>query len=80
VSSLSAYNPMVEDPLIARLVLDKPLNADCLRAAIRYNEIHIEIRKRNIEALSRALARLMGTPPASPSLQESPRRVGAPAE
>jgi hypothetical protein len=80
MTDLSSYNPLVEDPLIARLDLDKPVNADCLRAAIKYNEIHIEIRKKNIEALSRALSRLLGTPPASPSLQESARRAGVGVE
>ena len=80
MSVLDTYNPMVEDPLIARLDLDKPVNADCLRAAIKYNEIHIEIRRKNIEALSRALARLLGTPAPSPAHQETPRRVGVAAE
>lgn len=76
MNHLDTYNPMVEDPLIARLDLDKPVNADCLRAAIKYNEIHIEIRQKNIEALRRALARLMGTPSSEAALQESARRVG----
>jgi len=80
MSSLPSYNPMVEDPLIARLDLDKPVNADCLRAAIKYNRIHIEIREKNIEALQRALARLLGTPAPAAGLQESARRVGAAAE
>ena len=59
---------------------DKPVNADCLRAAIRYNEIHIDIRMKNIEALRRALARLLGTPAPSPAHQESARKVGAGVE
>ena len=80
MTDLDSYNPLVEDPLIARLDLDKPVNADCLRAAIKYNLIHIEIRQKNIEALSRALARLLGTPPPSPAHQESARRVGAGVE
>lgn len=75
MNHIDSYNPMVEDPLIARLDLDKPVNADCLRAAIRYNEIHIQIRQKNIAALRKALARLLGTPPASPALQESARHV-----
>lgn len=76
MNHLDNYNPMVEDPLIARLDLDKPVNADCLRAAIKYNEIHIEIRQRNIEALRKALARLLGTPAPAPALQESARTKG----
>jgi len=76
MSVVENYNPMVEDPLIARLDLDRPLNVDCLRAAIRYNEIQIQIREKNIEVLRKALARLVGVPPASPSLQESTRTVG----
>jgi len=80
VRDIGAYNPMVEDPLIARLDLDRPVNADCLRAAIKYNEIQIEIRKKNIEALSRALTRLLGAPAPSPAHQESARRVGAGVE
>jgi hypothetical protein len=75
MTNLDTYNPMVEDPLIARLDLDRPVNADCLRAAIRYNEIHIEIRQKNIAALRKALARLMGTPSPSPALQETARHV-----
>jgi hypothetical protein len=70
-----SYNPMVEDPLIARMHLDTPLDADCLRAAIRYNLIHIEIRQKNIEVLSKALDRLLNTPLREPALQESARRA-----
>ncbi len=76
MNDVDFYNPMVEDPLIARLDLDKPINADCIRAAIKYNEIQIEIRRRNIDVLRKALARLLGTPPPSPALQESARKVG----
>jgi hypothetical protein len=76
VNTVDNYNPIVEDPLIARLDLDKPLNADCIRAAIKYNQIHIEIRQKNIEVLRKALAHLIGVPSASPDLQELARRTG----
>ena len=79
MNPVDSYNPIVEDPLIVRLGLDKPINADCIRAAIRYNEIHIAIRQKNIDVLQKALARLLGVPPASPTLQEAARQVGAPA-
>lgn len=74
------YNPMVEDPLIARLDLDGALNPDCLRAAIRYNQIHIEIRQKNIAVLRKALARLTGLPRPISALQESARVLGVPVE
>jgi len=80
MTNLDTYNPIVEDPLIARLDLDRPINADCLRAAIRYNRIQIQIREKNIAALQKALARIMGRPEPIPALQESARVIGVPAE
>ncbi|OGO08496.1 MAG: hypothetical protein A2Y61_03935 [Chloroflexi bacterium RBG_13_60_13] len=76
MSTVENYNPIVEDPLIARLDLDRPVNADCLRAAIRYNEIHIQIRQKNIEALRKALARLVGVPAPLVELAEPIRHRG----
>jgi len=73
MNTVDNYNPMVEDPLIARLELDKPFNADCLRAAIRYNEIQIEIRQKNIDVLRKALARLVGAAPPLAALAEGAR-------
>jgi hypothetical protein len=80
MNHIDTYNPMVEDPLIARLDLDRPINADCLRAAIHYNEIQIQIREKNIAALRKALARIMGRPEPLPAFQESARHVGVPTE
>jgi hypothetical protein len=76
MSAVDNYNPIVEDPLIARLDLDRPLNADCLRAAIRYNEIQIQIREKNIEVLRKALARFEGFPTLLVELAESSRHTG----
>lgn len=69
-----------EDPLIANLHLNRPLSADVLRSAILYREACIDRYRSDIDILKQALTRLLGLPRASPALQESARRVGAPAE
>jgi hypothetical protein len=71
---------MVEEPLIACLDLNRPISADVLRHAINYRETLIDIKRLEVEVLKRALARLIGQPEPIPALQESSRRVGAPAE
>jgi len=71
---------MVEDPLVVVLALQQSMTAEVLRKAITYREACIDMRAQEVEVLKKALARLLGTPPPAPALQERPRRVGAPAE
>jgi len=64
-----------QDPLIAVLELNRPVSADVLRAAIVYREAQLDIHRRDIEVLQKALARLLGLPPPNPKLQETARHA-----
>jgi len=75
MTPVTPYDAMVEDPLIACLDRNHPISADVLRAAINYREIVIDIKRMEIEALKKALARLIGQPEPIPALQESARHV-----
>lgn len=51
---------ILEDPLLAALELNRPLNADHLKMAIRYREAQISQLDQEIQVLYAALRRLTG--------------------
>lgn len=76
MSGVPAYNPMVEDPLIAMLHLNQAMSADVLRKAITHREAQMDTLTDEVRVLKTALSRLLGVLERPPALAESARVRG----